>query len=40
MNTRNKHKLRALILVLKSHKYVVGSISFEGDTIDIKIKKI
>ena len=40
MNTRNKNKLRALILVLKGHKYVVGSISFEDDTINVKIKKM
>ena len=41
MNTRNKNKLRALLLlVLKSHKYVVDFISFEDDTINIKIKKI
>lgn len=40
MNTRNKNKLRALMLVLKSHKYVVDVISFEGDIISIKIKKI
>lgn len=40
MNTRNKSKLRALLLVLKSHKYVVDIISFEDDTINIKIKKI
>ena len=40
MNTRNKNKLRALMLVLVSHKYVVDIISFEDDTINIKIKKI
>lgn len=40
MNTRNKNKLRALFLVLKSQKYVVDTISFEGDIISIKIKKI
>lgn len=41
MNTRNKNKLRALMLVLKSRKYyVVDVISFEGDIISIKIKKI
>ena len=40
MNTRNRSKLRALMLVLKSHKYVVDVISFEDDTINIKIKKI
>lgn len=39
MNTRNKNKLRALMLVLKSRKYVVDVISFEGDIISIKIKK-
>ena len=40
MNTRNRSKLRALMLVLVSHKYVVDIISFEDDTINIKIKKI
>lgn len=40
MNTRNKNKLRALMLVLKSRKYVVDVISFKGDIISIKIKKI
>lgn len=40
MNTRNNSKLRALLLVLKSRKYVVDIISFEDDTINIKIKKI
>lgn len=40
MNTRNKNKLRALLLVLKSRKYVVDVISFEYDIISIKIKKI
>lgn len=39
MNTRNKNKLRALMLVLKSRKYVVDVISFEGDIISIKIKR-
>lgn len=40
MNTRNMSKLRALMLVLMSRKYVVDIISFEDDTINIKIKKI
>ena len=40
MNTRNKSKLRALMLVLMSRKYVVDIISFEDDIINIKIKKI
>jgi len=39
MNTRNKSKLRALMLILMSHKYVIDIISFEDDTINIKIKK-
>lgn len=40
MNTRNKSKLRALMLVLMSRKYVVDIISFEDDIININIKKI
>lgn len=40
MNTRNKSKLRALLLVLSSHRYVVDVIDFEHDIIHIKIKKI
>lgn len=40
MNTRNRSKLRALMLVLLSHKYVVDVISFEDDTVNVKIKKI
>lgn len=40
MNTRNKNKLRALLLVLSSHRYVVDVIDFEHDTIVVKIKKI
>lgn len=40
MNTRNKNKLRALMLVLSSHRYVVDVIDFEYDTIVVKIKKI
>lgn len=40
MNTRNKSKLRALMLILMSRKYVVDVISFEGDIISINIKKI
>ena len=40
LNTRNKNKLRALMLVLSSHRYVVDVIDFEHDTIVVKIKKI
>lgn len=40
MNTRNRSKLRALMLVLSSHRYVVDVIDFEHDTIVVKIKKI
>lgn len=39
MNTRNKSKLRALMLVLMSRKYVVDIISFEDDIINIIFKR-
>lgn len=40
MNTRNKNKLRALMLVLSSHRYIVDAIDLKYDIIHIKIKKI
>ena len=40
MNTRNNGKLKALMIVLKSRKYVVDVIDFKHDIIHIKIKKI
>ena len=40
MNTRNSGKLKALMIVLKSRKYVVDVIDFKHDIIHVKIKKI
>lgn len=40
MNTRNSGKLKALMIVLKSRRYVIDAIDLKHDIIHIKIKKI